>query len=316
MILFVQCDREDIFETAKKSDQVDQTEEDGSETDGDTGTVTTAAIIIDGIPTGPAGENTTTEFEDTVIINVKLSMAPSSDVMIMAMSNDMNEGFVDGPSSYIFTTANWETPQAIAVKGVNDSVYDKEKNYNVSLTATSTDTDFEGLSKTVSLVNKSNDRWIFLTTGTTIGNFGGIAGADAFCNGDGGRPDPGLEYRAFIVDGVNRVASVTGNTGDGQVDWVLIPDGEYYKDTSTSVGSTGPNALLIFDLYTPISAGGFAWTGLETDWTTSAFTCDGWVSTPATGGMRGNAGVLTTAMLGTASTGYTAASFIICVEKP
>ena len=58
----------------------------------------------------------------------------------------------------------------------------------------------------------------------SIGNLGGIAGADAVCNSDAAKPSitPNI-YKAMIVDGTTRKASTTTNAGDGQIDWVLLP---------------------------------------------------------------------------------------------
>ena len=69
----------------------------------------------------------------------------------------------------------------------------------------------------------------FVMAGTTDGNLlangrninnsvtTGPNGADALCMDDFDYPGTGV-YKALIVDGVNRIASVSPNTGDGQVD--------------------------------------------------------------------------------------------------
>uniref|UniRef100_UPI000773509F endostatin-like outer membrane lipoprotein, LenD-like n=1 Tax=Leptospira santarosai TaxID=28183 RepID=UPI000773509F len=72
----------------------------------------------------------------------------------------------------------------------------------------------------------------------------GLYGADKLCNTETfynshelsllrGKTKP---FKAMVVDGINRRASVTANQGDGQIDWVLKPNTEYRR-TLTNWGS-------------------------------------------------------------------------------
>ena len=115
-------------------------------------------------------------------------------------------------------------------------------------------------------------------------NFGGVAGADALC-----RIEFGPGYRGLITDGVRRVATVTANQGDGQLDWVLQPYTRYVNDSNALVWTTDSSALLGVSngthqaLLAPISGddGWGAWGGFRNNWTSNPSTCSGWSSSSA-----------------------------------
>jgi len=118
----------------------------------------------------------------------------------------------------------------------------------------------------------------YLTTPWDQGNLGGISGADAKCMTDANYPGSGT-YKAMIVDGVNRVASVSANTGNGQVDWVLQPNTKYYlSDGTTHIMTTDSNGIFVFGTWnTTISPN--RWSGLMADWRTdTANYCQGWTT--------------------------------------
>jgi len=150
-------------------------------------------------------------------------------------------------------------------------------------------------------------------------NMGGITGADVLCNTDAAKPAGGGIYKAFIVDGTNRIASVTANAGDGQVDWVLKPNTTYYQDDGTTViGTTDANGLFIFPLspvtnvFNIISTAYY--TGMNTDWTTHANTCSGWTSSAGTGALSAT-NLNTNAVLFTGTDICVNPAPIICVEQ-
>jgi len=115
------------------------------------------------------------------------------------------------------------------------------------------------------------------------GNLGGVTGADANCMADDNYPGTGT-YKALIVDGLNRIASVSANAGDGQVDWVLKANSNYYlTDGATKIMTTDENSLFTFgSLDNSFNGVGFAgspsWTGLNQDWTANANNCNFWNS--------------------------------------
>ncbi|EMM76698.1 endostatin-like outer membrane lipoprotein, LenD-like [Leptospira santarosai] len=122
----------------------------------------------------------------------------------------------------------------------------------------------------------------------------GLYGADKLCNTDvnnsselslvEGKAKP---FKAMVVDGINRRASVTANHGDGQIDWVLKPNTEYKRiDVNPiTVGVTNSAGLFTFPLnstWHPF-AGDNIWTGLNSDWTGASENCGMWMDPDANG---------------------------------
>ena len=125
-----------------------------------------------------------------------------------------------------------------------------------------------------------------LTAGQAIdaGISTGIEATDVLCMADPSYPGTG-NYKALIVDGTNRIASVSANAGDGQIDWVLRANTGYYRmDGSTIIMTTNANGILLSDLTNTINATATGhYTGLNFDWTTgAAYTCSSWTSTVGT----------------------------------
>jgi hypothetical protein len=75
---------------------------------------------------------------------VVLTEAPSANVTIAVSSDDSSEGTV-APVSLTFTTGNWSTAQTVTVSGQDDDIQDGNGIFSVHLTATSSDTDYDGL---------------------------------------------------------------------------------------------------------------------------------------------------------------------------
>jgi hypothetical protein len=94
-------------------------------------------------------------------------------------------------------------------------------------------------------------KMIFTTSGTNNGNFGGMAGADAYCTSDANKPTRGT-YKAMLVDGTNRVActsSFCGGSGVSEhVDWVLDPTTLYSRSDGTPIGTTTSAGVFTFPL--------------------------------------------------------------------
>lgn len=127
-------------------------------------------------------------------------------------------------------------------------------------------------------------RKIFVTSETTRGDIGGIAGADAFCASDDNHPGSGT-YKALIVaPGGARVACTTANCGGGpgeHTGWVLAANTEYRRiDGVTVIGTTNDAGLFPFPLVNEIGIGNtFVWTGLKDSpaWVADEQnSCDGW----------------------------------------
>jgi Protein of unknown function (DUF1554) len=176
--------------------------------------------------------------------------------------------------------------KTVTITGVDDTIPDGNVGYNISASSvTSVDPIFNGAAFTTqTLSNIDNDRRIYVTTGTVQGNVT-IASADSLCNSDSNKPTIiTTTYKALLVDNILRVASVTANLGNGQVDWVLQNGVRYYNSAGASIIQQGNgNRLFTFPLTT--TAGGTLtyWTGLNTDWTYNTNNCSTWTSTTGNG---------------------------------
>lgn len=132
------------------------------------------------------------------------------------------------------------------------------------------------------------------------GNWGGIAGADAYCNlSHASKPmDPVGSFKALLVDGFYRVATTepvvySGDVAVGRNDWPLLAE-QYYKDMDGNViGKTDDQAFFGTYLEDDIHAAhpfkrAEAWTGLNNDWTLNKqMHCEGWTSTEPGYGQMG-----------------------------
>ncbi|WP_051284422.1 beta strand repeat-containing protein [Desulforegula conservatrix] len=107
----------------------------------------------------------TSEDGSFATFTVVLGSAPSSDVTIGLTSSDQTEGLVS-PSSLVFTPSNWNTPQTVTVKGVDDDSVDEDQPYFIVTGASvSGDPSYNGIDPSdVSVVNMDNDKGIFVPT--------------------------------------------------------------------------------------------------------------------------------------------------------
>lgn len=110
-----------------------------------------------GLIVTPTTGLTTTESAGTARFSVVLATAPTADVSIAIASSNSNEG-TPNPSTLTFTNANWNIAQTVTVMGVDDDVViDGSQTYEMSLTSSSSDSAYQGLSSSVSLTNLDND---------------------------------------------------------------------------------------------------------------------------------------------------------------
>jgi hypothetical protein len=79
---------------------------------------------------------------------------------------------------------------------------------------------------------------IYETVGFHSGKLGGPSGADSIC-----QAEFGSRWKALIVGGGRR-ATLTPNTGDGQVDWVVQKYTHYYNGRDEFTWRTDGSALL------------------------------------------------------------------------
>jgi hypothetical protein len=93
---------------------------------------------IPGFLVTPISGLVTTEAGGTATFTVKLNTAPTADVIVGVLSNDLTEGTA-APASLTFTTVNWGTPQTVTVTGVNDDVADGNVAYSIITTSGGSD---------------------------------------------------------------------------------------------------------------------------------------------------------------------------------
>lgn len=89
---------------------------------------------------------TTSELGTTAAFTIRLKTAPQSSVTIGLNSDNVAEGTVL-PSAVVFDSVNWNTPQTVAIVGVNDATADGNVTYRIiTAAASSQDTNYNGLS--------------------------------------------------------------------------------------------------------------------------------------------------------------------------
>ncbi len=101
--------------------------------------------MMPGITVNTGGSLNTTEAGGTATFTLVLDSEPSAAVTIELESSDTDEGTVS-PVSLTFTPGNWETPQEVTITGVDDTEDDGNIDYSVSLTVTSADAQYNGMS--------------------------------------------------------------------------------------------------------------------------------------------------------------------------
>ena len=103
----------------------------------------------------------TNEEGKSITIEVSLSQPPTADVTVTyAVSDDTEAKACDnGPCTITFNADNYNQPQAITITGIADGEADGDQKYDVSLNASSSDADFDGLKASVSdLINQDIDK--------------------------------------------------------------------------------------------------------------------------------------------------------------
>jgi Planctomycete extracellular len=137
-----------------------------------------------GITVSPVTGLTTTELGGTAQFSVSLNTPPTGEVTIPLASTNTREG-VPLVSNLVFTPSNWDVPQIVTVRGVDDFIANGDTAYQiVTSPAVSLDPNYNGLNASdVSLVNTGNglttpivfDRRVFYhrSTSAVFGNGSG-----------------------------------------------------------------------------------------------------------------------------------------------
>ena len=98
-----------------------------------------------GVNIFPVSGLITTEAGGTSIFQMLLNTAPTADVIVNFVSSNTTEGTVS-PASHIFNAGNWNSPVTVTLTGVDDGIADGDQPYQVSITTSSTDADYNNLS--------------------------------------------------------------------------------------------------------------------------------------------------------------------------
>ncbi len=157
---------------------------------------------------------------------------------------------------------------------------------------------------------------VFVTSSFTNGSF-----TDSVCSSDFNKPTFGT-YKAMIVRSTRRACSTANCSGGASenLDWVFRPSARYYKDTSSLfikfVLETDSSGIFT-SISTPFSnSSNKVWTGLNSNFTTSANTCSNWTNN--TGGFQGSYG-FSDSTASQAYSGFTQtcdnSGVVVCVEQ-
>ena len=93
----------------------------------------------------------------TTTFTVELTSRPSGEVTVSVVSSDTSEGTVS-PASLTFPAADWNTPQTVTLTGsAADDIADGSKDYTLTLTAASTDANFNGVATSVAATTLDTD---------------------------------------------------------------------------------------------------------------------------------------------------------------
>ena len=128
-----------------------------------------------GFTINPVSGLSTTETGGTATFTVKLKSQPTANVTLGLSSSNSAEGTVYS-NSLTFTPANWNALQTVKVTGVDDSIADGNKTYNiVTAAAVSTDSNYNNLNPAdVSVTNTDNE-----TPGITVNPIAGLTTTEA-----------------------------------------------------------------------------------------------------------------------------------------
>ncbi|MAT69102.1 MAG: hypothetical protein CMJ58_06205 [Planctomycetaceae bacterium] len=99
-----------------------------------------------GVTVTPVAGLETSEAGDAAAFDVVLDTPPQAPVTINVSTSDDSEGEIDGPTTLVFDDTNWDVPQTVTIRGVNDDDLDGDVNYTIRLEpAVSADSNYNGV---------------------------------------------------------------------------------------------------------------------------------------------------------------------------
>lgn len=224
-----------------------------------------------GIRVSPISGSFTSESAASVRFTVWLATQPLAPVSIAINSSDATEASLS-ETSLVFTATNWNQPRTVVVTGVDDSIWDGNVSYSVSIAAaTSADPLYHGIDPDdFSLINLDNDpqphskfytiddgtvdaTFEYAADGTPIENYGmhtentaprGIAmtsAGDRFWVVDANRTvfvydTSGILLGSWTANFVYSSSDVQGIATDGSNIWIVerLSDRVYYFPNAAS----------------------------------------------------------------------------------
>ena len=170
----------------------------------------------------------TTESGGTVTFNVVLATQPLAQVTLDLASSDLTEG-VPSVRSLIFDDTNWNIPQSVTVTGQDDTAYDRDVRYQISVTPNTSDPSYSRISPPfVDLVNIDDEP-------PPPPKFF-VVDADPFAGGTIHRYEPDFTpINSSLNDVANRSPRGIATTAAGQRLWVIDANQFVYVYTSAGV---------------------------------------------------------------------------------
>jgi hypothetical protein len=176
---------------------------------------------LPGIVLTPSASLATTEAGGADTFTVRLTAAPENTVTVTLASDDATEGTVTSPTELTFTTSDWATEQTVTVTGQDDLVEDGLVLYNVSLTGSSADLNYNGALGSVSAVNADDDQDTGLAAWWQFDEMAGEIARDSAAANDATltNMDPGTDWvggevgGAVELDGTNDFVTAVGYKG-------------------------------------------------------------------------------------------------------
>ncbi|MCW7494287.1 DUF1554 domain-containing protein [Leptospira sp. 2 VSF19] len=242
--------------------------------------------------------------------------APKDTVSVQVIVSNPSYATVS-PTSFVWTPNDWEVSKNITVTAVNDTLLNGTRDFLIRLLPTSADSNLRLQERLISMQIQDNDKRLFVNSTLTKGNLGGIVGADAMCSMDPKCPAGSLCKAMLVTDSGVRIASLTANAGDGQVDWVLKPYASYYQSNNiTLIGTTNGVSLLTFPLLAGIDPGSVTtWTGMGTSWDAQPDHCSNWGNSVSGNGVVGNSSSTSGALLNNLNVACTSDLKFYCAEQ-
>ena len=140
-------------------------------------TVTNTEADVAGIAVTPEAL-TTSESGTSTSFQISLTSQPTAPVTIMLTNRNPAQGSL-AQTTLTFNATNWNVPQAVTVTGLDDHIVNGDQTYQITGTASSSDSDYNGMTMTpVTVTNTEADTaGINVTPGTLTTSESGTTAA-------------------------------------------------------------------------------------------------------------------------------------------